>query len=322
MFSALLQDLRFALRQLRKTPGFTTTAILTLALGIGANAAVFTLVNAVLLKDLPVAKPENLVKLGDLNMCCVGFGHRDDGNYSLFSTAVYEHLKKNAPEFEELAAMQAGFTYRPVVIRRGGTQENARSVMGEFVSGNYFRTFGLSPAIGRLFQDADDIQSSLPFAVPKGYTSLLDAVVLAVNNMKKARYRRRALVIISDGGDNRSRYTEKDVKSSIKESDLLVYSIAVCDREVRTQEERLGPELLAEISGVTGASAYLLDNPNSLPKATEHIAVQLRNQYILAYSSNNSRADGKWRKIKVRLALPRSIPTLYVQARTGYYGPK
>jgi len=184
-------------------------------------------------------------------------------------------------------------------------------------------TFANHPTLVRDFtQDVDDIQSSLPFAVPKGYTSLLDAVVLAVNNMKKARYRRRALVIISDGGDNRSRYTEKDVKSSIKESDLLVYSIAVCDREVRTQEERLGPELLAEISGVTGASAYLLDNPNSLPKATEHIAVQLRNQYILAYSSSNSRADGKWRKIKVRLALPRGIPALYVQARTGYYGPK
>ena len=168
MFSALLQDLRFALRQLRKTPGFTTTAVLTLALGIGANAAVFTLMNAVLLKDLPVGKPEDLVKLGDLNMCCVGFGHRDDGNYSLFSTAVYEHLKKNAPEFEELAAMQAGYTYRPVVIRRGGTQENARSVMGEFVSGNYFRTFGLKPEAGRLLSDADDVPGA-PFTAVISY---------------------------------------------------------------------------------------------------------------------------------------------------------
>ena len=170
--STLMQDLRFALRQLRKTPGFTATAVLTLALGIGGNAAVFTLVNAVLLKNLPVAKPENLVKLGDLNACCVRFGHRDDGNYSLFSTPIYEHLKKNAPEFEELAAMQAGFTYRPVVIRRGATQENARSVMGEFVSGNYFRTFGLTPHAGRLLSDEDDVQGA-PFTAVMSYETWL-----------------------------------------------------------------------------------------------------------------------------------------------------
>lgn len=170
--STFMQDLRFALRQLRKTPGFTATAVLTLALGIGGNAAVFTLVNAVLLKNLPVAKPENLVKLGDLNACCVGFGHRDDGNYSLFSTPIYEHLKKNAPEFEELAAMQAGFTYRPVVIRRGATRENARSVMGEFVSGNYFRTFGLTPHAGRLLSDEDDVQGA-PFTAVMSYETWL-----------------------------------------------------------------------------------------------------------------------------------------------------
>lgn len=170
--STLMQDLRFALRQLRRTPGFTATAVLTLALGIGGNAAVFTLVNAVLLKNLPVAKPENLVKLGDLNACCVGFGHRDNGDYSLFSTAIYEHLKKNAPEFEELAAMQAGFTYRAVVVRRGATQENARSVMGEFVSGNYFRTFGLTPHAGRLLSDEDDVQGA-PFTAVMSYETWL-----------------------------------------------------------------------------------------------------------------------------------------------------
>jgi len=165
MFFSLLQDVRFALRQLRKTPGFTATAVLTLALGIGANASIFTLVHAVLMKNLPVAKPENLVRLGDTQMCCVGYGYNDDGDYSLFSTAVYEHLKQNAPEFEELAAIQAGFTYRPVVVRRAEAQENARSVMGEFVSGNYFRTFGLRPAAGRLFADSDDVKGAAFTAV-------------------------------------------------------------------------------------------------------------------------------------------------------------
>jgi macrolide transport system ATP-binding/permease protein len=161
MPAGLLQDLRFALRQLRKTPGFTTTAVLTLALGIGANAAIFTLVNALMMKDRPVTDPKTLVRLGDHADCCVGYGAAGDAaDYSLFSTEVYEHLKKNVPEFEELAAMQAGFAYRPVVIRRDRTGETARSVMGEFVSGNYFRTFGLQAHAGRLFSDADDVKGA------------------------------------------------------------------------------------------------------------------------------------------------------------------
>jgi Ca-activated chloride channel homolog len=120
---------------------------------------------------------------------------------------------------------------------------------------------------------------------------------------------------------SRSRYTEKDVKSLIKEQDLLVYSIGVFDRECSSQEARLGPQLLTEISSLTGASAYTLDNPNYLPAIAGHIATELRNQYILGYSPDRSRHDGRWRKIKVRLAVPRGLPTLHVQARTGYYGP-
>src|ERR1019366_8768192 len=163
----LVQDLRFAVRQLRRTPAFTTTVLLTLALGIGANAAIFTLVNAVLLKDLPVADPKTLMHLGNNGHdCCVGDnGTRESGNYSNFSTDTYEQLKNNVPEFEELAAMQAGWTYRPIIARREGAQTEARSVMGEFVSGNYFRTFGLRPEAGRLLIDADDLRGAPATAV-------------------------------------------------------------------------------------------------------------------------------------------------------------
>jgi macrolide transport system ATP-binding/permease protein len=167
MLTALIQDIRYAFRQLLKTPGFTATAILTLALGIGANAAIFTLVNAVLLRKLPVADPKTLIRLGDENDCCVNSGAREDGKYSLFATETWRLLQKNTPEFEELAAMQAGFGFRPVTARRDGDNVS-RSMMGEFVSGNYFRTFGLKPHAGRFITDSDD-QPGAPVAAVMSY---------------------------------------------------------------------------------------------------------------------------------------------------------
>ena len=160
-----IQDLTYALRQLRKTPGFTITVILTLALGIGANAAIFTLVNAVLLRNLPVTDPKTLVRIGDTDSCCVNSGYSENGDYSLFSTESYLLFKKELTEFEELAAVEAGFEYRPLTARREGPQAIAKSVMGEFVSGNYFPTFGLQPAAGRLFSDADDTKGAAFTAV-------------------------------------------------------------------------------------------------------------------------------------------------------------
>ena len=170
---SLVQDVRFALRQLWKTPGFTVTAILTLALGIGANAAIFTLVNAVLLKNLPVVDPKSLVRVGDRADCCQNSGPKDDGDYSMFSTDTYEQMKRSTPEFEELAAMQAGFENRPVVIRRDGGQEAAKPRMGEFVSGNYFRMFGLQPATGRLLSDTDDVTGA-PLVAVMSYATWKD----------------------------------------------------------------------------------------------------------------------------------------------------
>ncbi|MBV9781394.1 MAG: ABC transporter permease, partial [Acidobacteriaceae bacterium] len=160
-----IQDVRYAIRQLRKAPGFTTTAMLTLALGIGANASIFTLIHAMLLKNLPVADPKMLLRIGDSSECCVNAGANEDGNYSLFPTETWQLLKKSTPEFGELAAMQAGFSYRPITARREGGHSDAHSVMGEFVSGNYFRTFGLRAYAGRLLTDRDDVSGVAVMAV-------------------------------------------------------------------------------------------------------------------------------------------------------------
>ena len=161
----LVQDIRYALRQLRGTPGFTVTVLLTLALGIGANSAIFTLVNAVLLRNLPVADPKNLVRIGDRNDCCISDQWSDTGDYSLFATDTYSLFKKNLPEFEELAATASFYGGGPLTVRRAGPDTVAKSMVGTFVSGNYFRVFGLSPASGRLFTDADDQKGAAVTAV-------------------------------------------------------------------------------------------------------------------------------------------------------------
>jgi macrolide transport system ATP-binding/permease protein len=154
---SLWHDVRFALRQLRKTPGFTATAVLTLTLGIGANAAIFTLVNAVLMRNLPVADPASLVRLGNTDDCCVNSGgYPDNDAYSLFSTNTWQQLRKNLPEFQDLAAVESGFSYRPVTVRRDGTQDTARSVNGRIRLRQLLPHPRPSSPSGRLFTDSDD----------------------------------------------------------------------------------------------------------------------------------------------------------------------
>src|SRR5580698_6807009 len=131
----LLQDLRYAVRQLRKSPGFTITAVITLALGIGANTAIFTLVQGILMVSLPVADPAQLYRIGDTDDCCVNGGFvGDNGDFDIFSYDLFQHLKASAPEFEQLAAVQAGQSEWSV--RRGNALP--KPLHAEFVTGNYF----------------------------------------------------------------------------------------------------------------------------------------------------------------------------------------
>ena len=161
----MLTDLRDAVRQLRKAPGFTATALVTLALGIGATTAIFTLVHQVMLKSLPVAKPEELWRIGDKVRCCNwgGYTQGDDGDFALFSWEAYRNFRARTPEFADLAALQAGSA--GLGVRRAGSQGHVETRNGEYVSGNFFKTFGVQPWIGRLFTDEDDQEGAPPVAV-------------------------------------------------------------------------------------------------------------------------------------------------------------
>jgi len=183
-------------------------------------------------------------------------------------------------------------------------------------------TFSEKPEVLADFTTSvEDIQSKLVYAVPKGRTALLDAIYLGMNRMRKAKHEKKALLIISDGGDNHSRYTEAEIKSMVKEADVQIYAIGLYDRDFKTAEEREGPQLLSEVSDVTGGRTFAIGSPNELADVATKIGIELRNQYVLGYRPTSATRDGKWRKIKVKLNPPKGLPPLHVYAKTGYYAP-
>lgn len=163
LIDCLIQDVRYALRRLRRTPVFTVTAIMTLALGIGAITSIFTLVNAVLLKSLPVSQPDQLVRLGKEADCCIKGGYFRDKDYSLVSYELYTHFRDRTKGFEEMAAFQADGTF--LGVRRAHDARAAESYFGEFVSGNYFAMFGVSAYAGRALTMSDDKAGAAPAAI-------------------------------------------------------------------------------------------------------------------------------------------------------------
>jgi Ca-activated chloride channel homolog len=184
-------------------------------------------------------------------------------------------------------------------------------------------TFSDEPEVVSDFTSSvDDIQGKLVFTVPRRRTALLDAIYMGITKMRQAKYGKKALLIISDGGDNHSRYTEGEIKALVKEADVMVYAIGIYDRYFPTEEERLGPALLGEIAELSGGRAFTVENPNDLADVATKIGVELRNQYVLGYRPQNGSRDGKWRKIKVKLLPPKGLPPLRVYARTGYYAPE
>ncbi len=168
----------------------------------------------------------------------------------------------------------------------------------------------------------EEIQNRLLFANSKGRTALLDGVYMAMNQMKKARNPRKAILILSDGGDNSSRYTASEVKSAVIESDVQIYGIGIFESmsvRSRTPEEMSGPELLRELAGRTGGRSFEVGNLAELPDVASKIAIELRNEYVLGYSPKNPARDGKYRRVEVKLKPIKGLPQLKASFRTGYY---
>ncbi len=173
-------------------------------------------------------------------------------------------------------------------------------------------------------RSVEDLQTRMMYTAAKGRTALLDAVYLGLSEMRGARNAKRALLIISDGGDNHSRYSEGDIRRLVKEADVQLYAIGIYDpfsRRGGTPEELNGPTLLSELTELTGGRAFSVENLNDLPDIAAKIGMELRNQYVLGYRPSNHSHDARWRKIKVKLRPPKGLPPLNLYSRTGYYAP-
>ncbi len=248
----------------------------------------------------------------------------DKENFSLFEGKDQQEIKHFSSED---APVSLG-----VIFDMSGSMsskiERAREAVVEFFKtanpqDEFFMiTFADKPEeISDFTQSVEDIQGKLVYTIPKGRTALLDAIYLGVSKMRQAKYTKKALLVISDGGDNHSRYTEGEIKSLVKEADVLMYAIGIYDHYFPTEEERMGPQLLTELTELTGGRTFTIDNPNDLGDVATKIGIELRNQYVLGYRPKNPAHDGKWRKIKVKLTPPKGLPPLRVYAKTGYYAP-
>ena len=248
----------------------------------------------------------------------------DKGNFQLFEGNSSQEIRTFSSED---APVSLGVIFDSSGSMASKMDRAKDAVMEFFKTANpqdefFMITFNDEPeAITDFTNSVDEIQNKLVFAVPRHRTALLDAIYMGISKMRHAKYAKKALLIISDGGDNHSRYTEGEIKSLVKEADVMIYAIGIYDRYSSTVEERLGPQLLSDITELTGGRAFTIDNPNDLGDVATKIGVELRNQYVLGYRPTKVVRDGKWRKIKVKLLPPKGLPPLRVYARTGYYAP-
>lgn len=248
-------------------------------------------------------------------------------HFRLFEDKIEQDIKQFSSED---APLSVGIVFDTSGSMGSKLQKSRQAVAQFFKTANpedefFLVQFNDRPTLVVPFtRSTEDVQNQLTFTQSKGRTALLDGIYLAMNQMKKARNPRKALVVISDGGDNSSRYTESEIKNAVREADVQIYAIGIFEpsgSRGRTAEEMSGPGLLSEVAEQTGGRHFPVDNLNELPDIAAKIGIELRNQYVIGYSPKNVERDGKYRKVNVKLVQPRGLPPLKAFFRLGYYAP-
>jgi Ca-activated chloride channel family protein len=246
----------------------------------------------------------------------------DKDNFAIFQDKVKEQVQdlwsQDTPVSVGIILDLSGSMNNKVLKAKQAVEEFLKTAnpQDEF----FLVTFSDRPQLAARFsRNIENIENRLVMTQPKGQTALLDAISLALSNMNEARNKRKALLIISDGGDNHSRYTEKEIKSRVQEADVQIFAVGLFDQVASTPEEQYGPELLSDITEITGGRSFTVSNLEDLPDVAMKIGMALRDEYILAYKPSPKPRDGKWHKIRVKLFPPKGLPPLHVSARMGFY---
>lgn len=271
-------------------------------------------VNAdLVLVPLTVTDPQNRLVTG-----------LERGNFMLYDNNLQQVIKSFATEDAPLSI--------GIVFDLSGSMQSkfvrARRALSEFLrtcnpQDEFFVVgFNDRPAILVDYtSDVEDVEARMVMLKPENRTALIDAVYLGVNKLRDAKYARKALLVVSDGGDNRSRYTEGELTRAVRESEVQIYSVGIFDMYAPTVEEQNGPMLLHQLSDVTGGRLFQVRDVQDLSDIAQRISEELRNEYVIGYTPTDRRRNGAWRKLNVKLVPPPGLPELTVHNREGYYAP-
>ena len=271
-------------------------------------------VNAdLVLVPLTVTDPQNRLVTG-----------LERSNFQLFDSSSPQTIKSFATEDAPLSI--------GIVLDLSGSMQSkfvrSRKALSEFLhtcnpQDEFFVVgFNDRPAVLVDYtSDVEDVEARMVMLRPENRTALIDAVYLGVNKLRDAKYARKALLVISDGGDNRSRYTQGELMRSVRESEVQVYSVGIFDAYAPTVEEQNGPQLLHDVSEATGGRLFVVREAQDLGDIAQRISEELRNEYVIGYTPTDRRRNGAWRKLNVRLMPPPGLPELTVHNREGYYAP-